>query len=138
MTTLKRFGISIGGDLIERFDRWCRDRGYENRSEAVRDLIRDRLVQDDWRRGRTPSVGTLTLVYDHHVLELPRRLTEIQHAYEKLIVSTIHVHLDHCNCLEVIIFKGPGKKIQEAGDRLMATKGVKHSTLSLTTTGKGL
>ena len=138
MGNLKRFGVSIPADLINSFDAWCRDRDYANRSEAIRDLIRDKLVEDEWRGGRQEMVGTLSLVYDHHLLDLPRRLTDIQHSYEKHIVSTLHVHLDHHNCLEVVILRGQGKIIKEAGDRLMATRGVKHGKFSLTTTGKSI
>jgi CopG family nickel-responsive transcriptional regulator len=109
--------------LLEKFDQLVEERGYANRSEALRDLVRRELDQDAWRRGQQ-TVATITLVYDHHVRELTERLTEIQHDSGSLILSTLHVHLDHHHCLEVIAAKGPARVLKTLAERLLGTKGV--------------
>ena len=124
--------------LLREFDQLISRKGYRNRSEAFRDLIRDNLVQEEWKGGKQETVGTLALVYNHHTRELTRVLTNLQHRYYKTILSTTHVHLDEHNCLEVLILRGKGKDIQNIADRLIGTRGVKHGKLSLTTTGKNL
>lgn len=138
MAGVTRFGVSIDGELLEDFDRLIGRKGYRNRSEALRDLIRDNLVQEEWEAGEQETAGTITLVYDHHTRELPRVLTALQHHFYKTILSTMHVHLDEHNCLEVLILKGKGKDLRKISDRLIGTRGVKHGKLSLTTTGKKL
>ena len=133
-----RFGVSLDSDLLEKFDQHCDERSYQTRSEAIRDLIRNTLVQREWEQAEGDLAGTLTLVYDHHKSGLSQRLTEIQHDSHEVIQSSLHVHLDHHNCLEVIILKGDAETIKELGQKLISTKGVKHGNLALTTTGKDL
>ncbi len=135
---VKRFGISLDSSLLKSFDRHIAKKGYANRSEAIRDLIRDSLVKEEWEYGEKETVGTITIVYSHDTRELTDNLTDIQHNFHSSIISSMHVHLDHHNCLEVIIVKGKGKEIKKIADRLIGTKGVKHGKLSLTTTGKHL
>lgn len=133
-----RFGIAIDDGLLERFDRLVEEKGYANRSEAIRDLIRDALVEQTWEAGDEETVGTVTLVYDHHVHDLADRLTDLQHDHHDRIISTLHVHLDHHNCLEVLVVKGKAGRIKAIADALIGVKGVKHGKLVMTTTGQGL
>ncbi|UCD47793.1 MAG: nickel-responsive transcriptional regulator NikR [Deltaproteobacteria bacterium] len=133
-----RFGISLDGALLRKFDGLIEAKGQANRSEAIRDLIRDTLVRREWETARTETVGAITIVYSHDKRELTDTLTDLQHRYYDSIISSLHVHLDEHNCLEVIVVRGKGKDIQAIADRLIGTKGVKHGTLSLTTTGKHL
>lgn len=133
-----RFGVSLDSELLEKFDQHCAERSYQTRSEAIRDLIRHTLVQREWEQAEGDLAGTLTLVYDHHKSGLSQKLTEIQHEAHHVIQSSLHVHLDHHNCLEVIILKGDADTIKELGQKLISTKGVKHGNLALTTTGKDL
>jgi CopG family nickel-responsive transcriptional regulator len=135
---VQRFGISIDSSLLKRFDGHIQEKGYVNRSEAIRDLIRDSLVQEEWEFGNRETVGTITLVYSHDKRELNDTLTEIQHDHHSSVISSMHVHLDHHNCLEVIVVKGRGVDIKRIADRLIGIKGVKHGKLSLTTTGRNL
>lgn len=135
MSELARIGVAIDSALLERFDRLIGERGYVNRSEAFRDLIRDELIQKSWESPDADVVGTVTLVYDHHVRMLSERLTDMQHDHHRNILSTMHVHLDHHNCLEVIVVKGKAKNVQKIADGLISTKGVKHGHLTLTTSG---
>ncbi|MCA9596237.1 MAG: nickel-responsive transcriptional regulator NikR [Myxococcales bacterium] len=123
MKKLVRFGVAMEQDLLERFDRIVEKRGYQNRSEALRDLVRRELDQDAWQHGKH-TVATITLVYDHHVRELTDRLTDIQHDHGAYIISTLHVHLDHDHCMEVIAAKGPARQIKAMAERLIGTKGV--------------
>jgi len=138
LNQLVRFGISISEELLERFDREIVQKGYANRSEAIRDLIRDNLVEEDWKEEKEEVAGTLTLVYDHHVRGLTDLLTELQHSYHHIILSTMHVHLDEHNCLEVLVLKGKAKETREVADRILGVKGVLHGKLSVTSTGKKL
>ena len=138
MSELARIGVAIDSDLLSRFDQLIGERGYTNRSEAFRDLIRDELVQKSWESAESEVVGTVTLVYDHHVRMLNEKLTDLQHDHHKNILSTLHVHLDHDNCLEVLIVKGKAGMVQKIADALISTKGVKHGRLTLTTTGAGV
>lgn len=133
-----RFGVSLNSDLLEKFDALCEEKSYPNRSEAIRDLIRGVLVEREQQVGEGEIAAVLTLVYDHHFSDLSQRLVEIQHDEHDVILTTVHVHLDHHNCLEVLILKGAGEAIKRLADRLIATKGVKHGRLTLTTTGRGL
>lgn len=128
---LVRFGVAMEADLLQRFDDHIGAKGYSNRSEALRDLIRADLVTAHLESDG-PAVATLTIVFDHHVRELSERLTEMQHALGEHVVSTLHVHLDHTHCLEVIVLRGPAGLIQSAADRLLATKGVEHGRLVAT------
>ncbi len=138
MSKILRFGISIESVLLKSFDRLIARKGYHNRSEAIRDLIRDRLVREEWRVGEKEMVGTITLVYDHHTRELPDHLTHLQHNHYKLIISSLHVHMDVHNCLEVLVVKGKANQIRKLADHLIGTRGVKHGKLTLTTEGKSL
>ncbi|NQT87721.1 nickel-responsive transcriptional regulator NikR [bacterium] len=133
---LVRFGVSLEGPLLEDFDRLIEEKGYGSRSEAIRDLIRGCLVDEDWRSLTGEQAATLTLVYNHHLREINDRLTEMQHHHHGLIVCSQHVHLTENNCLEVIVLRGPAADIQEAASRLIATRGVQHGKLTMTTTGR--
>jgi CopG family nickel-responsive transcriptional regulator len=129
MGELTRTGVAIDSNLLSRFDRFIRKQGYTNRSEAFRDLIRDRLVNDEVQDPEALVVGTVTLIYDHHSRLLPEKLTDLQHIHHDSIISTTHVHLDHGTCLEVIVVKGPSKKVQRLADLLIGAKGVQHGRL---------
>jgi CopG family nickel-responsive transcriptional regulator len=133
-----RFGISIEDPLLKRFDDLIERKGYSNRSEAIRDLIRDSLVTEEWESSASETVGTVTIVYSHETRELTDTLTELQHQFHGSIVSAMHVHLDKHNCLETIVVKGKAKDIKAIADRLIGTKGVKHGKLTATTTGEHL
>lgn len=133
-----RFGISLDRALLQKFDGLIGSKGYANRSEAIRDLIRDTLVRREWETALTETVGAITIVYSHDKRELTDTLTDLQHRYYDSVISSLHVHLDKHNCLEVIVVRGKARDIQAIADRLIGTKGVKHGTLSVTTTGKHL
>ncbi len=137
MKKLVRFGVSLDHHLLDDFDRVITRKNYTNRSEALRDLIRDNLVGQEWDENKV-TVGTITIVYDHHVHDLTDKLTDIQHHYHRLVLSSLHVHLDHDHCLEVLVVRGKGAEIRKVADTLIGTKGVKHGKLTMTTTGKGL
>jgi CopG family nickel-responsive transcriptional regulator len=138
MSDLTRFGISIDSGLLDKFDSRNEEKGYQNRSEAIRDLIRDCLVEEAWREHDGEMVGVVTLVYDHHKLELPKRLTDEQHKQHSIILSTLHIHLDPHNCLEVLLLRGEAKQIKTIADNLISLKGIKHGKLTMTTTGEWL
>jgi len=138
MSELSRIGVAIDSRLLQKFDDLIARRGYTNRSEAFRDLIREALIEKSVERGDSIVVGTVTLVYDHHVRMLSDRLTEMQHDHYHIVLSTLHVHLDHDNCLEVLVLKGKASAVQRMADALISTKGVKHGRLTITTTGAGL
>jgi CopG family transcriptional regulator, nickel-responsive regulator len=133
---LSRFGVSIPARLLEQFDRLIDGKGYTSRSEAIRDLIRDRLVETRSESGSRPVVGALVLVYDHHTRELGERLTEIQHDVGDVVISTMHVHLTHRDCLEVLALNGRGDRIREFSDQVLSLKGVKHGKLVITGSGE--
>ena len=138
MSGLTRFGVSIDSTLIKKFDALIRRKGYTTRSEAIRDMIRDGLVEQEWETENRETVGTITIVYNHHTRELEHALTYMQHKSFHQIVSTLHVHLDAHNCLEVLVVKGKSQEIKKIADRLIGTRGVKHGKLTTTTTGKEL
>lgn len=135
---LQRIGISLEDELLEQFDELISEQGYVSRSEAVRDLIRDRLVQRQWRDGNHVSMGVVVLVYDHHASDLSQRLAEAQHDHFANVISTLHVHVDHDNCLEVLVLKGRAREIKRLGDSLVSVRGVKHGQFVPATTGQGL
>ncbi|MGI6035033.1 MAG: nickel-responsive transcriptional regulator NikR [Limnochordia bacterium] len=135
---LVRFGVSMHPRLLDRFDRVIANKGYENRSEAIRDLIRDYLVQTDWEEDEREVAGTITLIYNHHVRGLTDVLIDLQHEHYCHILCSSHVHLDQHNCLEVLVVKGPAGKIKTIADRLISVKGVVHGSLSITSTGRDL
>jgi CopG family transcriptional regulator, nickel-responsive regulator len=138
MSELSRIGVAIDSDLLGKFDALIAKRGYTNRSEAFRDLIRDELVEQTWEAPDSHVVGTVTLVYDHHVRLLNEKLTDLQHEYHRAILSTLHVHLDHNNCLEVLVVRGKSSAVRQIADTLISTKGVKHGRLTITTSGAEL
>jgi len=137
MSMLIRTGISLDRELLLRFDRVIRKKGYKNRSEAIRDLVRDYAVAEDVEEDRT-VVGTLTLVYDHHRPKLSEQLLEVQHHAQAKVLAATHVHLDHNNCLEVVLMKGRSSQVRHIADQILTLRGVKHGKLVLTTRGKGL
>ena len=132
MANLSRIGVSLDEDLLDRFDDFIAEKGYDNRSEAFRDLIRDRLVESAVIGGDAIVVGTVTLIYDHHTRLLPEKLTDLQHQNHEIIISTLHAHLDNENCLEVVVLRGKSKDVQKLADRLISTKGVQHGRLVMT------
>lgn len=135
MSQLTRIGVAIDADLLIDFDGLIGTRGYGSRSEAFRDLIRNALVQEQWSDGTAPVVGTITLVYDHHVRRLSDKLTSLQHESHHAVLSTLHVHLDHDHCLEVIVVRGPAGDVKRIADGLISMKGVTHGHLTVTTAG---
>lgn len=135
MTSVVRFGVSIEERLLERYDALIAEKAYVNRSEAIRDLIRAALVNEQWEAGTQRAIGTVTLVYDHHASDLADKLTEHQHSHHQEIVSTLHVHLDVHHCLEVVVLMGAARDIKRIADELIGTKGVQHGKFVATTTG---
>lgn len=135
MTDLIRFGISISVDLLAKFDKMIEEKGYVNRSEAIRDLIRNYIVESEWESDEE-TVGVVTIVYNHHIRELTNKLADLQHNYNTMINSVLHVHLDHDNCLEAIVVKGRSSEIKKFADKVIGIKGVKHGQLSRTASGK--
>jgi len=138
MADLTRFGISIQSHLLEQFDRLIAHKGYVNRSEAIRDLIRNQLVEVTAEREEGEMVGTVTFVYSHHVRQLTELLTELQHQSYGAVIAALHVHLDPENCLEVLVVRGKSEEIRRIANKVIGTKGVKHGKLTLTTTGQDL
>jgi len=138
VSELTRFGVSIPTDLVKAFDASIARKGYRTRSEAIRDMMRDRLVDEEWQLGRMPVIGTVTIVYDHDTRELSHVLTELQHQFHDAITCATHVHLDEHHCLEVIVVNGRADQVRAIADRLISTKGVKHGKLVCTTTGGSL
>ena len=134
---LRRFSVSLEEELLEQFDSYIRERGYVNRSEAVRDLIRKEFISEEWEQDGDVA-GVVTLVYNHHQPQLQEKITEIQHDYYTLITSTTHVHMDHHNCLEVIIVKGKASRIREMAEKVISMRGVKNVNLNMTSTGHHL
>ena len=137
MSELSRFGVSLEKALLVKFDQLIKKKNCANRSEAFRDLIRQELIKEEWQGGKEIA-GAVILIYDHHKRELVNKLTDIQHGHQTIIISTQHIHLDHNNCLEIIAVKGTPKETKELADTLTSVKGVKHGTLSMSSTGKGI
>jgi CopG family nickel-responsive transcriptional regulator len=137
MGDLARTGVSLEHDLLARFDETIKGKGYQNRSEAIRDLIRDHLVEEEIDKNKV-VVGTLTIVYDHHRPNLTEKLVEAQHRAGGKVLAATHVHLDHHNCLEVIIMKGRGGELKDLANGILSLRGVKHGQLVVTSTGKDL
>ncbi len=132
-----RFSVSLPEDLLKQFDELLNRKGYTNRSEGIRDLIRDRLIQQDIEENKE-VVGVITILYDHHVRELSEKVISEQHHSEAHVISAMHVHLDHYNCLEAIVVRGEGKLVRSFADRLIGTRGVKHGRLVITSIGTAL
>lgn len=139
MSNLVRFGVAMDEGLLNQFDELVARRGIgTNRSEAVRDLVRDALVEEQWDQPGTEIVGTITMVFDHHANDLSDKLDALQHAHHENVVSSMHVHLDAHNCLEVIVVRGESSLIRGIAEALLGTKGVKHGKLVTTTTGRSI
>jgi len=137
MGKLVRTGLSLDDELLQRFDSAITGNGYQNRSEAIRDLIRNHLVSEEIDKNKV-VVGTLTIIYDHHRPNLTERLVEAQHRAGGSVLAATHVHLDHHNCLEVIIMKGRGGDLKDLANGILSLRGVKHGKLVITSTGKDL
>ena len=133
MADLARIGAAIDQELLDKFDSLIEKRGYTNRSEAFRDLIRNELIEEVQTNSNAEIFGTVTLVYDHHVRLLTDKLTELQHQYHSAVISSLHVHLDHDNCLEVILVRGKASVVKKLANGLIAIKGVKHGRFTATT-----
>lgn len=131
MSDLVRFSVSLESDLLEEFDKFCADRSFATRSEAIRQLLRKALIEDAWASESQTAVATLTLVYDHHRPGLMEQLTEIQHGHVEMVVSSMHVHLDHHHCLEVIILRGEARVLRDVASRLRGMKGVRCGDLAV-------
>ena len=132
MEKITRFGVSIEPDLLKKFDKIIKKKGYKNRSEAIRDLIRTNLLIEKHLDPNSEAIGTLTMIYDHHTGNLTNRLLDLQHDHTKEILTTTHIHIDHHNCLEVLVLKGKTGQIQKLADNIKALKGIKHGELVLT------
>ena len=133
-----RFSVSLQPQLLKQLDAMVNERGFDNRSLAIADMIRAQLVEHRQKHGKEEIAGTITLVYDHHKQHVQAALTDIQHDHHAEIISTVHVHLDHHNCLEVLVVRGRASLVKRIADELIAAKGVKHGKLTVTTTGKEL
>ena len=133
---LKRFGVSLEDDLLEQFDGLCEKQGYTNRSEAIRDLIRNALIKKEWLEGNLETTGVVIIVYDHHQYHMAQKITDLQHDHYASIIASLHSHLDHHNCVEIILLKGKAKEIQTIADNIISTKGVKYGHFIPATTGK--
>ena len=137
MADLKRISISLEEDLLTRFDRQSTEQGYPTRSEAIKALMRQSLVKQEWT-GNQEVAGAIAIVYDHHRRGLTDKVTDVQHRFGSVIVSAQHVHLDHSHCLEIVVLRGKARRIQELAAALKSVKGIKHNALVMTTTGKGV
>ena len=132
MEKITRFGVSIEPDLLKKFDKIIKKEGYTNRSEAIRDLVRKNLIREENKNPNAESIGTLTMIYDHHTGNLTNKLLDLQHDHTKEILSTTHIHIDRDNCLEVLVLKGKTGKIQKLADNIKSLKGIKHGELVIT------
>lgn len=137
MSKLVRFGVSIEESLVDKFDGLIDGKGFDNRSEALRDLIRRELVKEDWEKNKEVA-GALVFIYDHHKHDLSHKLTHIQHDYQKTIISSQHIHLDHNNCLEILALKGNSNYVKKLEDSIRSIKGVKHVSLTMSSTGRSI
>ena len=135
---LKRFSIAVDDELLARFNTLLENARYENRSEAIRDLIRDALVREEWESDDALTTGTVVLVYDHHKHDLMKKLTDIQHESVDLLVASLHTHLDEHHCQEIIVMRGSVAEMKRVANRLISTNGVKHGRMLPSTTGKGI
>lgn len=135
MGHLERYTVTIQSELLTRFDELIQKRGYTNRSEAIRDLVRDALVEEEWAREGDKVAAIVTLVYDHHIPDLSNRLTDLQHHHPGLVTAATHIHLDNHNCLEVVILRGESSQVKQLADKMIALRGVKHGKVVHTTEG---
>lgn len=138
MENVIRFGISLNPELLKKFDEIIKEKGYANRSEAIRDLIRDFIVAEEWKKPGGEVVGALTLLYDHEVRGVVDRLTDLQHRYHANVLSSMHVHLDEHNCMELLVIRGIAEDIKRIADYLISSRGVKHGKLVMSAAGKEL
>ena len=138
MAGVERFGVSMDEELLVRFDKMVELRGYKSRSEAIRDLVRQEIIKDEWSNPDAEVVGTITIVYEHHEHELSNILAELQHQYHEFILCSTHIHLDPHNCLEVIIVRGTSSRVRYIANTLISTRGVKHGQLVSTTDGSNV
>lgn len=138
MSTLERFGVSMETDLLARLDELSSKRGYSSRSEALRDLVRQELVKEEWENPEAEVVGTITIVFQHHPHELVNELLEMQHHHHDLIICSNHIHMDSNYCMEVIVVRGCSREVKHLADSLISIRGVKHGQLVCSTTGKSL
>ena len=136
MEKIERFGVSMSADLLGMFDERIREKGYANRSEAIRDIVRDYLVEGEWEDHGGEVVGTVTIVYNHGAHELGEALTDLQHHSHDAVICSTHVHLDEHNCLETVVLRGSSEHVRGIAERLIAIRGVKHGKLVCTTTGR--
>ncbi len=136
MSDTVRFGVSLSIDLLDRFDALINKIGYESRSEAIRDLIREKLVEEEWEAPSEETFGVVFLVYDHHASSLDSRLTDAQHKFLGNVISSLHVHVDEHNCLEVVVLRGPGKQVRAMGEKLASMRGIKYGKLNMGTTDR--
>lgn len=137
MDKLKRFGVSMNKELLEKFDNFIKKQKYKNRSEAIRDIIREKFVNQEWEKGENVA-GCIVIVYEHDIYEIVDKIIDIQHKFSKYIISTQHIHMDEENCMEIIVVKGKVEKIKELYFYLKSLKGVKYSSIVKATTGKKL
>ena len=137
MSNLVRFGVSLEEKLLKRFDEFIKKKGYDNRSEAIRDLIRQKIVEEEWQEDKD-VVGVIVLVYDHEKRELTDELIDFQHKYCYNVISSMHIHLDEHNCLETIIIKGKANTVKDIANKLISIRGVKHGEVIKTSSGKEL
>jgi CopG family nickel-responsive transcriptional regulator len=136
MSDLVRFGISLPSSLLEEFDGYIKSENYTNRSEAIRDLIRNEMIKNEWEVTDREVAGAIIFIYDHHIRELMNKLTDVQHDYYQLIISSQHVHLDHHNCLEIVIVRGNSIEIRELYQKIKSIKNIKNTQLSMSSTGR--
>jgi len=129
---ITRFGVSAEPGLLKKFDKKIKKEGYDNRSEAIRDLIRKDLIKQDTQKPDQTAIGTLTMIYNHHTGNLTNKLLNIQHDHTNEILTTTHIHIDHDNCLEVLVLKGKNKNIKKLADNIKSIKGIKHAELVIT------
>jgi len=133
MENMVRFGMSMEEELLDKFSAYMKRKGYSNRSEALRDLVREKLIQEDWEGGEAEAVGTVSIIYDHESHELSHKLTHVQHEKIGYVVAAMHVHVDHHNCLETLVLRGRGRDVKKLADSFISTKGVKHGKSAFVT-----
>ncbi len=138
MSDTVRFGVSLDLSLLDDFDALIKQSGYDNRSEAIRDLIREKLVQEEWEAPDQETFGVVFLVYDHHEMSVDERLTEEQHHNPGNVISTLHVHIDEDNCMEIVVLRGNGQELRRFGQKLISMRGVKYGKINLGTTGHAI
>ncbi|MFO7898370.1 MAG: nickel-responsive transcriptional regulator NikR [Planctomycetota bacterium] len=138
MSQVTRFGVSMDEELLAKFDALAKRRGAANRSEAIRDLIRDALVEEGWQSGKGEAMAAVVIVYDHHSREINRRLNHIQHERTDAVVSSLHIHMDEHRCMEIIVLRGERGLLNQLAYRIIGTRGVIHGRMVTSTTGKEL